>query len=108
MDTNCPQFDIAEPSQALRYATFLVQICTLWTEKFDVLERCAQARLDRWWKPNSRRWRWKMDHQITEEYFQKTESELRRQFEAGVPALQEIKQHLLERINEAAEHQEEN
>ncbi|KAI5828583.1 hypothetical protein K523DRAFT_276462 [Schizophyllum commune Tattone D] len=108
MDTNCPQFDIAESSQALRYATFLVQICTLWTEKFDVLERRAQARLDRWWKPNSRRWRWKMDHQITEEYFQKTESELRRQFEAGVPALREIKEHLLERINEAAENQEEN
>ena len=108
MDTNCPQFDIAEPSQALRYATFLVQVCTLWTEKFDALERRTQEKLDEWWKPKSRRWRWKMDHQITEEYFQKTESELRRQFEAGVPALREIKEHLLERINEAAEHQEEN
>ena len=104
MDTNCPQFDIAEPSQALRYATFLVQVCTLWTEKFDALERRTQEKLDEWWKPKSRRWRWKMDHQKSEKYFQNAESDLRRQFEAGVPALQEIKQHLLERINEAAEH----
>ncbi|KAI5828586.1 hypothetical protein K523DRAFT_353306 [Schizophyllum commune Tattone D] len=104
MDTNCPQFDIAEPSQALRYATFLVQVCTLWTEKFDALERRTQEKLDEWWKPKSRGWRWKMDHQKSEKYFQNAESDLRRQFEAGVPALQEIKQHLLERINEAAEH----
>ncbi|KAI5894872.1 uncharacterized protein SCHCODRAFT_01280903 [Schizophyllum commune H4-8] len=106
MDTNCPQFDIAEPSQALRYAAFLIQVCTLWTKEFDVLERRAQAKLDDWWKPNSRRWRWKMDHQISEEYFQNAKSELRRQLEEAVPTFQEIRQHVLERINEAAEQED--
>ena len=106
MDTNCPQFDIAEPSQALRYATFLVQICTLWTEKFDALERRTQEKLDEWWKPKSRRWRWKMDHQRSEKYFQNAESDLRRQFERGAPTFQEIRQHVMERINEAAEQED--
>ncbi|KAH9856690.1 hypothetical protein C2E23DRAFT_808640 [Lenzites betulinus] len=79
LDTNCPQYNIADRTQALRFATFLVQICTQWTAEFNERELQAQKDLPNWWKTDAPRWRWKMSHQQEEPVFKNAVQALRTQ-----------------------------
>ena len=99
LDSNCPQYDIADRTQALRFATFLVQICTQWTTEFNEQELRAQEALSDWWRTDAPRWRWKMAHQEEEPVYKDAVRSLHDQADRAVKVCGEAKSKITEQIS---------
>ncbi|TRM67094.1 hypothetical protein BD626DRAFT_484729 [Schizophyllum amplum] len=97
LDTNCPTWDIADCSQALRFAVVLILLRTSWlTELRRRFDEAKDGFHTAWKKdPFARRFRWKMAHQREEPEYKEMAARLQREEEE----VAKLKADIQKRVN---------